>query len=102
MLVHVLRLARQPDLLLQVLHLGLVRGEISLVLLSFSFRRVELGGVFGLALAEDVALRQLVGIGIGRVIGAARELGVEPVVGRTEIAQLGGQLAHVRQRECRV
>jgi hypothetical protein len=41
-------------------------------------------GRIRLALAEDVALRELVGIGIGRVIGAAGELGVEAVVGRAE------------------
>jgi hypothetical protein len=77
LLVHALRLARQPDLLLEVLHLGLVAGEIGLVLLGLALRGGEFRGVFGLALAEDIALRQFLGIGVGRLIVAARELGVE-------------------------
>ena len=64
LLVHVLRLARQPDLLLQALHLGLVRREVRLVLLGLALRGAELGGVFGLALAEDVALVSSSAVGL--------------------------------------
>jgi len=64
-------LAREPDLLLQALGLGLVGGEIRFCLLDLVFGGPELGEVFVVPLAEDVALGQLVGIGAGRIVDAA-------------------------------
>ena len=63
--------ARQPDHFLQALGLGFVRGEIRPGLLDLALGGGELGGVFVVPLAKDVALRGLVGVGVGRIVDAA-------------------------------
>ena len=87
----------------EVLRLGLVGGEIGLVLLGLALRGAELCGVFVAgACGRSSRCVSSSAIGVRRVIGAAGELGVEPVVGRAEIAQFGDQLVPVGLRECRV
>jgi hypothetical protein len=79
-----------------------VRREIRLVLLGSALEGGDARRIFVLPLAEDVALPQLVGVGIRGIVGGRGELGGDPVVRRLQPAQFGAELGLVGLGEGRV
>ncbi len=70
-----------------------MRLEIGVELPHLALGGIDPGGIFRLPLAPDVELGQLLGIGARGRVGGPRTLGREPVIGRLQAAQLGGELA---------
>ena len=82
--------------------LDLVRREIRLVLLGSALEGGDAGRIFVVPLAENVALRQFVGVGIGRIVGGCGEFSGDPVLRRLQPAQFGAEFGLVGFGEGRV